>query len=152
MSLNVFIGVVTETGKLVLDAPKVFKAYIARFIGDEVEVEVRKRRSKRSTEQNSAFHAMIMPWALSEGHDIEDLKDDCLGAVFGYSETVNAVTGEVKMVLAKPHTSKLTVAEFNELMERTAEIAARCGVVLELPDEYKTRKKAEQKPKRRSAA
>jgi hypothetical protein len=98
-----------------------------------------KAERRRSLKQNAALHKMLEPWC-KEGHDIEDLKDDLLEAVFGYREVVNAITGEVKQVLAEPHTSKLTVEQFSHFMNRAVEIAAEvCGVILELPDEYRIR-------------
>ena len=139
-----FVGFVDEHGKLTLDSPQAFKAFYSRMKGEEVEVEIRKRRTKRSDVQNRAFHACITPWAHEEGHNIEDLKRDILAAVFGELEVVNAITGEVKKVLAEPHTSKLDTVKFSILMERTVELAAGCGVILQLPDEYlaEKRKKA----------
>jgi len=142
-----FLGFVTDSGDLTLDNRAAFRAYTKRLAGEEVEVEIRKRRTKRSDRQNRAFHACITPWALEEGHNIEDLKADILREVFGELEAVNAITGEVKKVLAEPHTSKLDTQKFAHLMERTVEIAAGCGVVLQLPDEYL----AERKKKARAA-
>lgn len=152
--MSTFLGFVDDTGKLSLDHQAAFRAYAKRLAGNEVEIEIRKRRVRRSDRQNRAFHACITPWALSEGHDIEDLKDDLLREVFGLRETVNTLTGEVKHVLAEPHTSTLDTAKFAHLMERTVEIAARCGVVLELPGEFNARKQAEAKAraKQRRAA
>lgn len=92
----------------------------------------------RSSAQNRALHKMLEPWC-AEGHDIEDLKDDILRAVFGEREVVDVITGEVKKVLAEPHTSKLSKAKFSELMKRAVELAAECHVLLELPDEYRER-------------
>jgi len=92
----------------------------------------------RSAAQNRALHKMLEPWC-KEGHDIEDLKDDLLRAVFGLREKVDAITGEVTHALAEPHTSKLSKAQFSELMQRAVQIAAECGVWLELPDEYRER-------------
>lgn len=138
---------------LSLDRPEQFSRYVrAKLKGEDVELEIRKRRTKRSDRQNRAYHAMLTPWAMSEGHHIEDLKDDCLREVFGEREVVNVITGEVKKVLKEPHTSTLTVAQFNELMERTVEIAADCGVILELPDEYKARKAKEARQSKRRVA
>jgi hypothetical protein len=47
------------------------------------------------------------------------------------------------MVLAEPHTSKLSRAQYAELIERTLEIAAECGVVLEAPQDYRERHERE---------
>lgn len=143
--MSAFMGFVSEEGKLTLDSPAAFKAFYKRFAGYEVEVEIRKKRTKRSDAQNRAFHACITPWAAEEGHNIEDLKQDILREVFGELETVNAITGEVKKVLAEPHTSKLDTVKFSVLMERTVELAAGCGVILLLPDEYLAERKKKAK-------
>lgn len=133
-----FYGFVDDTGKLQWDWPTQVKAFVARFKGCEIEVEIRERRKKRSLDQNAGFHAMITPWAQDEGHDITELKRDLMGEIFGWSETVSPLSQS--RVPLKPHTSKLTVAEFSELIERTLEIAARMGVILEAPNEYLERK------------
>jgi hypothetical protein len=113
------------------------RAFTAAKDGDLI-VTIAKADEKRSDAQNRALHRMLEPWC-AEGHEIEDLKDDLLRAVFGERETVDAITGEVKKVLAEPHTSKLSKRKFSELMERAVHIAAECGVYLELPDEYRER-------------
>jgi hypothetical protein len=147
-----FLAFVDRDGTCTLDHPAAYRAFIRRLAGEEVEIEVRKRRTKRSDRQNRAFHACITPWALQEGHNIEDLKDDLLREIFGEREVVNALTGEVRKVLAEPHTSTLDTAKFAHLMERTVELAAGCGVILELPDEFNARKQAEAKRARKQAA
>lgn len=113
------------------------RAFTAAKDGDLI-VTVAKADEKRTDAQNKALHKMLEPWA-AEGHDIEDLKDDILRAVFGEREVTDAVTGEIKKVLVEPHTSKLGKRKFSELMERAVQIAAECGVYLELPDEYRER-------------
>lgn len=139
---RVFQGFVGEDGKFALDFPAQFYAYVGRkeFRGEEVEIEFRKRRAKRSDRQNRGFHACIAPWAHEEGHNVDDLKRDVLREVFGTREVTNAITGEIGHELAEPHTSRLDVHKFCFLMERTVEIAAGCGVLLQLPDEYKAAK------------
>lgn len=100
--------------------------------GSDIVIEMFDLPRRRTVAQSDGFHAMITPWAKEEGHDIADLKRDLLGTVFGW---VDSPLGETRVPL-KPHTSELTVEEFSELMNRTVEIAATCGVLLELPDEY----------------
>ena len=147
----VFIGLVQQ-GRLHLDFRKQFDAYLRQFEGYEVEVEVRRRREKRSLRQNAGFHAMVTPWVLSEGYPIEDLKRDLLREVFGVLEvSVSPVDGKPREILAQPHTSDLSVREFCELIERTLEIAAGCGVLLQAPDEYRKAKEALAKAEARKA-
>lgn len=101
----------------------------------------------KSRKQEKGFHAMIQPWAKSEGHQIDDLKRDLLRHIFGEREHLNPITGEVTMVLREPHTSKLNRAKYSELIERTLEVAAACGHVLIAPNEWRM----EQERKRRAA-
>ena len=104
--------------------------------GTDIVIEMFEKPVRRSMAQNDAFHAMVRPWAKEEGWDIDELKRDLLGTVFGWE---GSPLGENR-VPKKPHTSQLTKEEFVELMERTVEIAARQGVILQLPDEYNASK------------
>lgn len=135
-----FLGFVTAEGKLLLDFPSQFKAFAKRFAGDEVEIELRKRREKRSLRQNAGFHAMIEPWCREEGHRVDELKRDLLREIFGHDEYVSPITKAISLVPAKAHTSGLTVQEFCLLIEETMRIAAECGYVLVSPEEYKLAK------------
>lgn len=117
-------------------------AYLRRFKGQLIAAKFYEFREQRSHRQNAGFHAMIAPWAKAEGHRIDDLKDDLLREIFGTLEQVSLVTGEVRQVLAEPHTSKLTVGQFAELIDRTLEIAAEQGHILIAPDEWKRAQKA----------
>lgn len=101
--------------------------------GTEIVIELFERPVRRTPAQNDFFHAAIMPWAREEGHRIDDLKRDLLGIVFGWEDSPLREARVPK----KPHTSQLTKEEFSELIERTVEIAAECGVVLQLPEEYR---------------
>lgn len=140
-----FLGFVDDAGKFALDHRAAFLAYAKRFAGYEVEVSIRRRKTQRSDRQNKALHSMLTPWSHGEGYPIEELKRDLLIAVFGSREVTSPITGEVILVPVKPHTSQLSTAEFAELMDRSVEIAAGCGVVLELPSEYTARKVKEAK-------
>lgn len=134
-----FVGFVDDTGKLTLDHPAQFKAFVARaFKSCEVVVSVEDKAVAKTRRQERGFHAMLKPWC-AEGHRIEDLKRFVLAEVFGLREVVNPITGEVTQVLAEPHTSKLSKAQYSELIERTLAIAAECGVILEAPSEWTAR-------------
>lgn len=149
--IGTFVGFVEDDGRLTLDHKAAFLAFVKRFRGEEVELELRKRRTKRSDRQNKALHAMLTPWSHGEGYPMDELKRDLLIAVFGSQEVTSPITGEVVMVPTKPHTSQLTTAECAEFVGRVVEIAAGCGVILELPDEFKARKAKEAKQRRKAA-
>jgi hypothetical protein len=142
----VFLGTVDEDGRIRLDFPQQQRAYCKRKLAGEcVDVIIAPQGVLKTRLQESGFHAMITPWARDEGHQIDDLKRDLLRAIFGEREHLNPITGEVTMVLREPHTSTLSRAKYNELIERTLEIAAECGHILEAPHEYRERKAREAK-------
>lgn len=132
---------------MVLDFPsqwKAFAATLAGLSGEEICIEVYPKRERKSRAQEKGFHAMLRPWA-AEGHQVDDLKRFLLREVFGEREVVNPVTGEVGHELREPHTSTLTMAQYSELIERTLEVAAGCGVVLKSPDEYRRQQELKRK-------
>lgn len=140
----VFVGDVDREGVIHLDAPQRQRAYCkATLAGQSVDVIITPHGALKTRLQESGFHAMITPWAKSEGLNIDDLKRDLLREVFGEREAVNRITGVVSMALRQPHTSTLSRTQYSELIERTLDIAAGCGVLLEAPQEYRERKQLE---------
>jgi hypothetical protein len=134
----VFSGDCDARGRISFDIPAQVTAYCrAHFAGARVDVEIRRRKARRSDRQNRAFHASLMPWARELGYHVEELKDELLGLVWGYEERVSRLTGEVTRHLVKPHTSHLTTAEFSELMAFTVIKAAETGYHMLLPDEFR---------------
>ena len=143
---------VDERGHVRFAHPAQAHAYLrGKFAGQAIVGQFYPHREKRNDRQNRGFHAMVAPWAKAEGHRIDDLKDDLLEAVFGTLEVTSLVTGEVRKVLAEPHTSKLTVGQFSELIDRTLAIAAEQGVILVAPDEYRRAKEKERRRLERAA-
>lgn len=130
-----------RNGKLKLYDSVGFDAALRQFgEGEELELSIAQPEASKTRLQEKGFHAMITPWARKEGHAIEDLKRDLLAEIFGLREHVDIITGEVVKVLCESHTSTLSKRKYNELIERTLDIAAACGVVLVAPSEYKERK------------
>lgn len=143
---TVFLGRVDEHGVIHLDFPQRQRAYCkAKMAGKCVDVIITEQGDLKSRLQEKGFHAMISPWARDAGMKVDALKRDLLGEIFGWEEHDNMVTGEVRMELREPHTSKLSRTKYSELIERSADIAAECGFILELPHEYRERKEREQK-------
>ncbi len=150
---SVFTGTVDSDGRIHLDRPKQQVAYCkAKFAGQSVDVIIAPIGAMKTKRQSDGFHAMLMPWSREEGHRIEDLKRDILRAVFGEIEHVNPITGEVQKVLAEPHTSKLSRAKYSELIERSLDIAAECGVILIAPSEYREMKEKAARKQRKTVA
>lgn len=136
-----YIGTADDAGRIVYELPARVRAAQVRhrFARRVVEVEIREFQAQRTQRQSRGFHAMVKPWARERGWAIEALKQFLLKEIFGVVEFVAPRTGEVTLVLAEPHTSLLTVAAFSDLIERTLELAAYDGVVLEAPYEYRRR-------------
>jgi hypothetical protein len=150
---SVFPGMCDETGAIHLDNAKQQRAYCrAKFAGQPVDVIIAPIGARKTRLQQAGFHAMVTPWAREEGHRIDDLKRDLLRHVFGEIDHTNPITGEITKVLVEPHTSSLSRAKYSELIERTLEIAAECGVYLEAPSEYRERKERERKIALRKAS
>jgi signal transduction protein with GAF and PtsI domain len=142
------LGVV-RNGKPALYSRELFEEMFSRLgEGEEFELSIGPVDEHHTRKQENGFHAMIAPWAKEDGHAIEDLKRDLLAEIFGMREHVDVITGEVVLVLREPHTSKLSKKKYNELIERTLEIGARMGHVLEAPSEYRERKEREASDRR----
>jgi hypothetical protein len=148
----VFVGTVDAEGNVHLDFPAQQRAYCKRKHANQcVDVIIAPQGHAKTRLQEAGFHAMITPWAREEGHRIDDLKRDLLRAIFGEQEHTNPITGEISLVLREPYTSKLNRAQYCELIERTLNIAAECGVVLIAPNEYREMKEKEARRKARQA-
>lgn len=140
-----FIGLVTEDGKrLVLDYPEKLKQFLPAFAGHEVELSIRKRRSKRSLKQNSFLHAAIAPLAEHLGYTTEELKLAMLGGCFGWHDE-----GPLKGLPLRLHTSDLNTEQFSDLMAYTQRIAAEHDVLILDPSAWKA---ARRKQNRKAAA
>ena len=141
----VFVGFVKD-GKLSPDFPKQVSAYVRRLDGEEVEFSIWKRRTKRSDRQNRAMWALLHAWCTEadQGWRPDDLKDAVMGTVFGTLEITMPITGEIRRVLARPHTSTLNVTDFCAVIEAVLELAATSepSVFLQAPDEYRKAKEA----------
>ena len=150
--VSIFVGTVDADGAISFEFPEQIRAYLKRKLsGQSVDVMIAPQGHAKTRLQESGFHAMITPWAREEGHRIDDLKRDLLRAVFGEQEHTNPITGEVSLVLREPHTSKLNRAQYCELIERTLQVGAECGVVLIAPNEYRELKEKERKRLARQA-
>lgn len=147
---------IDDTGRVAFAHPRPAHAYLrTKFAGQCIVAQFYEHRAKRSDRQSRGFHAMVTPWLLAEerrGWSIEALKLWCLGETFGYLEMVHPLTGEVLRFPAEMHTSKLTVGQFSELIERTLELAAEEGVILVAPDEYRRAKEAAARKAAKKAA
>jgi hypothetical protein len=144
-------GVITEQGELRFEFAGQQRAYCLRTFGAGacVDVEIREHREKRTDRQNKALWALLSEWckAADQGWRPDDLKDVMLARVFGTVERVMPLTGEIVRVPAEPHSSRLGVGKFCELIEAILETAATSepSVYLLAPDEYRKAKEAKRK-------
>lgn len=143
MTRGIFIGTVDENGRVHFDFPSKAHAFNQEyFAGHEVEIEIRKRRSKRSLKQNAYLHAAIEPLAEKLGVTVAGLKLILLGEVFGWTNVLGRPYPE------RDHTSDLNTEEFSDVMAFAQQLAAEHGVLILDPSEYKAEK---QKRERRGA-
>lgn len=131
-------------------APQAY-AWLRQFAGQLISGQFYAVRAKRSDRQNRAAHVLLTLWAKERGWAVDTLKQFVLGRVFGWLEFTDPQSGEVIKVLAEPHTSKLSMAQFCEFIERLLEHAAEDGVWLQAPDEYRKAKLALAKQAERAA-
>ena len=136
----IFIGLVRDDGsKLDFDYPSQYREFIQTLAGDEVEIEIRKKRAKRTLKQNAYLHAAIKPFADHCGYTVEELKLALLGECFGYHQ-VHGVTLPVKL-----HTSDLSTQEFVDITKLLIQRAAEQDVLILYPEEFKRQKRKQEK-------
>lgn len=130
------IGIVDEHGQIHLDSRSEQLRFCAEYFnGFEVEVTVRKKRSKRSKDQNAWMHSAIKPLADKLGVTVAGLKLILLGETFGWTS-----------ILGKPYpirdaTSTLNTEEFSDVMAVAQQLSAEYGVLILDPSEHKAQKK-----------
>lgn len=131
-----FVGFVDGTGRLTIDRMAHFKAYVKHFSGEVVEIEVRKRRSKRSLKANAFYWAAVLPpikerlegWTLDEVHEAMKAK---------FLSKEDLTLGLTKIGSSR----KLNTEQFAEYLDSIILWAAeKLGVVIELPAEPQKQK------------
>lgn len=147
-------GYIDAQGRMDWDAPAAVCAFLrVRFAGRRVEVRFCEEHGGKTKAQADGFHAMITPWARERGWAIDALKQWLLREIFGTVDFVHPRTSEVVEVLAEPHTSALTKAQYGELIERSMQLAAEAdGIVLTAPDEYRRQREARRQQAERQQA
>lgn len=88
------------------------RVYFQSLAGQDVEVTVRKERTRRTLDQNAYIHAVPVPMFAEEwGEDIETTKLLLLGECFGWRET------QYGRVPTKPSTAALSVDDMSHFIE-----------------------------------
>jgi hypothetical protein len=104
-----YFGSVDESGTLKIRDRKGFDGYLKQFAGKEVSIDVKRKRSKRSDDQNRFFHSWVSLIAEHTGYSKDEMKD-ILKYKFLRIEEISDMTGET-FVYTK-NTSKLGKSEF----------------------------------------
>lgn len=130
----IFTGRVTEDGRLKADAPHDFGAHLCTLKGLPVEIVVRKRRSKRSLDQNAWHWGIAVPMIADalgyDKHEHEQVHYALVAKCFGtHSDPKSGLE------IANVRSSRLSTKEFSELMEWEIRFAAELGIVVPLPNE-----------------
>lgn len=138
---EVFPGYVTADGKTVkLQDRESFARFAKTFAGKDIEIELRKRKTKRSIDQNKWLWGRALPLIADscgyDEHEHEELHYELLAVRFGTKEIPPRVPGGPPMVMPAQTTSGMTVEEFSDYMEWLVRYAAQSlGVVVPLPSE-----------------
>lgn len=128
-------GVITD-GKLKLQGRRVWEQALRRFPEGPVVVRVEAQKRRRTLRQNAFWHAVVIPlFAEHCGYDFEDMKD-ALALELLPVEVTNMKTGKVTVVPG--HTSTLTTARFNDLIERAQRLGAEMNLYIPDPGEMLT--------------
>ena len=130
----VFPASVSSTGSAAVDDSKRLAATLAKLAGKRIEVVIRKPKSKRSVQQNAWWWGIAVPMIAEalgyDRHEHDQVHYALVSKCFGVRH--DPKLGEVP----NKRSSKLTIAEFAELMEWSVRVAAQeWGVLLPLPNE-----------------
>lgn len=126
--MTVFYGVV-DAGRLKLDNPNAYLVHISSLNGKKVELVLRKRKSKRSLNQNAYYWSVVV---------------EILGKYFGYEpeEMHEALKFQFlritndKGLVSVMSTSKLSTDKFSQYVNRVVRWAAQeYGVYIPDPNE-----------------
>ena len=98
-----------NNGILKIKDRKGFDKYICQFEGKEVTVDVKRKRSKRSLEQNAFFHSWVGLLSDYTGYTKTEMKD-IIKNQFLKCESVNEKTGSI--FTYTKDTSSLNKTEF----------------------------------------
>ena len=124
--MNVFRGHVDDAGKPHMDAPKQLAAYWRHLAGQDVEVEIRKRKSRRSVKANAFWWAAVIPPLCAHTGYTPDEMHEALKAKFLGAEDLSTGLRRIGS------TAALDTAAFAELTDRVILWAAEhLGVVIE---------------------
>ena len=134
MNQEVFeTGGTIVSGRLKLEGLEVFRQTLARFPDGPVTLRIIVGKRQRSLAQNSYYHGIVLPlFSEHTGYSVSEAKDAIALHLIPY-EIIDLKTGEV--VTVPGHTSKLTVAEFNDFIVRVQQLGSEMGIYVPDPNE-----------------
>ena len=140
--MDLFIGKVNEDYTVRLYDLRFNQNYLQKYVGKEVEVEVRFNSKKRSDRQNRWYWGVAIPtiikWQL-EQEGIEYTKDEIhhfiLKNIVKPVVEVHPVMGEQVLVYKAKTTSQMNTKEFNSFKENLQLYFAERGIDIPNPNE-----------------
>lgn len=141
-------GLITEDGKYFIPDDKAsWNAQKQSLAGYEVEVDLWKRRSKRSLKQSAWMHAFLRPLSEASGETVPRLKLIGLINVFGTDKVGD------KFVPIKTSTTECNTEEMGDLCEWFVQYAAETyNLMILYPDEFKRQKRKAQQAAKKGLA
>jgi hypothetical protein len=124
---------VDKDGKLHLDSPNGFKAWVKTLANTPVEVIVRKVQRQRSRNQNAFWWSVVVPMFAEEcgyqPHEHEAVHDELMRVLVGMKPDAHP---ELKI---RQSSTEMSTEDFNILIEQ-AQIfgATKLGIVIPDPD------------------
>lgn len=120
-----FYGRVLPGGLLVIDKPKEYAQHVRSFRGRFVEVLIRKRRAKRSSQANRYYFGVVVKLLAEHcGYDVQEMHE---ALAFRFLRIEDCpITGAPR----RKHTPETDSTEFSEYVNHCIRLASELGVVI----------------------
>lgn len=130
MSEALFYGRVLPGGLLVLDQAKDYAATVRSLRGKHVELTIRKRRTKRSSQANRYYFGVVVKLLAEHcGYDVQEMHE---ALAFRFLRIEDCpITGAPR----RKRTPETDTGEFAEYVDHCIRLAAELGVVIPQPSE-----------------
>lgn len=124
---RIFRGAIRDD-KIRLEMREQFSSLIASLNGQQIELTLRKARSKRSTPQNSYYWGIVIKFMAEHcGYDPEEMHD-------ALKQKFLRTHGDTELPTVRS-TAKLNTAEFTEYLEQCRRLAAEMSIYVPDPNE-----------------
>ena len=134
----IYSGKVKNGELKIVNRPQ-FNRELEYFEGKDVEVQVRKKRKKRSLMQNAYYFGVVVPCVVEGLKDAgyrvnRELAHEFLKSKFAREEIVNEETGEVLSIIGS--TAKMTTSKMMDYFAEITQWAAEyLNIQIPLPGE-----------------